>query len=118
MLSERFSMAFKAFLGLLPVFYGGIIIAVLPSTIQWAVVVAVVLITLFVLVSWMEWPLEAVWPLFPGVFLILAGSLGLLLGAPSLGPISNTIDDLMVLYVIGALYIMWAARSTWRALQV
>jgi hypothetical protein len=56
--------------------------------------------------------------LFPGVFLIMAGSLGLLLGAPSLGPINNSIDDVMVLYLIGGLYIAWAARSTWRASQI
>jgi hypothetical protein len=118
MLSERFSTAFKAFLGLLPVFYGGIILAVLPATLQWVLTVAVVLITLLVLFAWMGWSLETIWPVFPGVLLIMAGTLALYFGAPTLEPIGSTIDDVLVLYLVGALYIAWAARTTWKAEQI
>jgi len=114
MLSERLNVAFKLFLGLLPVYYGGLIIAKLPSTMQWAVVAAVVLVTLLTIVGWLDLPLQAIWPVFPGALLICAGSLAMLLGAPTLGPLDNSLAGLTVLYLIAALYVVWGVRATWR----
>ncbi len=59
--------------------------------------------------------LETVWPVFPGVYLIMAGLLVLYVGAPALGPITSTFDELLMLFVLGAVYIFWGVRSTWKA---
>ena len=117
MLSERLSLAFKLFLGLIPVCYGGIIIAMLPSTIQWAVLAVVVLVVLLALVGWLDVPLEASWPIFPGALLMVAGTLALLLGAPTLGPLDSSLSGLVALYLVAALYVAWGVRASWRAAQ-
>ena len=118
MQSERFNMAFKTFLGLIPIFYGGIVIAALPYTIQSAIVVGVVLITLVILVGWLDLPLHTIWPIFPGVMLIMAGSLALYLNAPTLGLTSTSFAGLLVLYLVAAFYIIWAVRATWKVSQM
>lgn len=115
MLSERFGFGLKVVLGILPILYGGIMIAALPNTLQWAIVVVVVLVTLLVLVGWLDCSLETVWPVFPGAYLIMAGLLVLYVGAPALGPITSTFDELLMLFVLGAVYIFWGVRSTWKA---
>jgi hypothetical protein len=118
MLSERFPLALKAFLGMLPLFYGGMIIATMPNTLQWAVVVAVVLVTLLVLVGWLGLPLQTIWPIFPAAFLIVANSLASLAGGPSASPITDTPGEVTALYLVAALYFLWGARATWKATHI
>lgn len=115
MLSERIQLAFKTLLGLLPLFYGGIVIATLPNTLLWVLVIGVVLITLLVLVGWLDLPLQTIWPIFPAAILILTGTLALLIGVPAHGPLTRLSGELLALYLIAALYILWGARATWKA---
>lgn len=117
MLSERLNVAFKLFLGLIPIYYGGLIIAALPSTLQWASVAAIVLITLLTVVGWLDLPMQAIWPVFPGALLLCAGALALLLGAPTLGPVDNSLDGVIALFLVAALYIAWGVRATWKEVQ-
>ena len=97
MAAERFALLCKVALGLVPIYYSGLVIAVLPNSLSWALIVIVVLASLTVLVAWLGWPLTAIWPAFPGTVLIVVGAM----------------TQTWVLPPIGALYLAWAARSTW-----
>ncbi len=118
MLSKRMNLVFKAVLGLAPVCYSGIVIAFLPDTLQWAVLVAAVLVTLLVLIGWLDMPLSTIWPVFPAVLLILAGTLALYLDAPSLGFMDTWPGGALILYFLAACYFIWGARATWKAMHI
>ncbi len=118
MLSERMNLALKAVLGLAPVCYSAILIASLPDTRQWAILVAVVLVTLLVLVGWLDLPLQTIWPVFPSALLILAGTLAFYLDAPTLGLMDTSPGGLLMLYFVAACYLIWGARATWKAAHI
>ena len=118
MFFERMSLPFKAILGLAPIFYAGIIVATLPNTVQSAIIMATVLVTLLMLVGWLGFPLQAIWPIFPGAILILAGTLAVFGGVPTLGLNMSARDGLLILFSIGAGYLFWAARATWKISRV
>ena len=115
MLSERFKLGAKLVLGVLPIYYGAFLIAVLPNTWQWAAICGVVLLPLLVLCIYLGYPLQRVWPVFPGAFLIVACTCALSQGAFAQLPLTRQPIELFVMYAIGLLYFAWAARATWKA---
>ncbi len=98
MAAERFALLCKVALGLVPIYYSGLVIAILPNSLSWALIVIVVLAMLVVLIAWLGWPLQAIWPAFPGVVLIVVGAM----------------TQTWLLLPIGAIYLLWAARAAWR----
>jgi hypothetical protein len=115
MLSERFNLGLKVFLGVLPICYAGMILATLPFTLQWLIVVGVILITLVVLVAWLDCPFRTIWPVFPGVILMTAGAIALMQDADLGGPVTSTPYELLIVFVPAMLYIIWGIRATWKA---
>jgi hypothetical protein len=115
MRSDRILLPFRVILGLVPVCYSGLLIAVLPSTLLWAVIVALVLILLLVLFGWLDAPLQTIWPVFPGAILITAGTLALVVHAPTLGWTSTSQRGVFLLAFIGGGYIVWGLRASWKA---
>jgi hypothetical protein len=114
MLSERFVVGMKLVLGLLPICYGGMLIVALPNTWQWLIFMAVALIALLVLCITLDYPLQTIWPVFPGAFLVLACSFALYQGALDEFPLTRQPTELIAVYLVAALYLIWGARATWK----
>jgi len=72
MLSQRFNLGMHLVLGLLPICYGTMIVASLPNTWQWALIIGLAMLVLLVLCGSLGSPPQTIWPVFSGVFLILA----------------------------------------------
>ena len=118
MLSQRLSVGTKLVLGILPIYYGAILLIALPGTWQWLIGVGVVLVSLLFLCISLGYPLQTVWPIFPGMFLILACSCVLYQGTYAQLPLTRQPGELIAMYIVGALYIAWAALSTWKAYSI
>jgi hypothetical protein len=118
MLSERFSIAWKIVLGIVPICYAGMIIATLPNTFLWIMVVASVLVPLMVLLLWLDCPLYTVWPVIPGATVLVAGSLALLHDGTGGGPVTSNSYELWSIYIIAILLILWGIYSTWMEVQM
>lgn len=117
MLKYLSSLPIKLTLGLIPVCYSGVIIAALPSTLVWALVVVIVFSMLFLLLSWLDVPLHTMWPVFPGVLLITVSLLALYLQAPTLGITSTSPQGVFLLILIGTGYILWGVYASWKIQQ-
>jgi len=102
-------------LGLLPICYGTIIIAALPNTWQWALIIGLAMLVLLVLCGSLGSPLQTIWPVFPGVFLILACTADFFQGAFTQLPLTRQPTELIAMGLIAALYLGWGIRSTWKA---
>jgi hypothetical protein len=118
MLSQRLGLGMKLVLGIMPIYYGAILLVALPDTWQWLAGVAAVLVSLLFLCISLDYPLQTVWPIFPGIFLILACSCMLYQGTLAQFPLTRQPNELIAMYIVGALYIVWAARATWKAYSI
>jgi len=115
MLPPRFNLGMQLVLGLLPICYGTIIIAALPNTWQWALIIGLAMLVLLVLCGSLGSPLQTIWPVFPGVFLILACTADFFQGAFAQLPLTRQPTELIAMGLIAALYLGWGIRSTWKA---
>jgi hypothetical protein len=115
MLSHRFSLGMQLVLGLLPVCYGGILVAALPNTWQWALMIALGLLVLLVLCGSLGYPSQTIWPVFSGAFLLLACAAAFFQDAIDRLPLTRQPSELIAMCVIAALYIAWGAGATWKA---
>jgi hypothetical protein len=115
MLSERFRVGVQLIVGLLPVCYGGLVVAALPNTWQWALTLALALLVLLVVCASFGYPPQTVWPIFPAAFLILACTAVLLQGAFEQLPLTRQPSELIAMYLVGVLYLGWGIRATWKA---
>jgi hypothetical protein len=115
MLAQRLRLGMKVVLGLLPIYYGAILLASLPDTWLWVLVTALVLISLLVLCVSLSLPLQTIWPIFSGAFLISACLCVLLQGANTQPLLTRQPMEMTVMYVIGALLIAWGTAATWKA---
>jgi hypothetical protein len=115
MLSHRFNLGLQFVLGLLPVFYGGILVAALPNTWQWALMIGLALLVLLVLCGSLGYPPQTIWPVFSGAFLLLACAAAFFQNAIDQLPLTRQPSELIVMCLIGVLYIAWGARATWKA---
>jgi hypothetical protein len=115
MLSQRFSVGVQLVLGLLPVYYGAILVAALPNTWQSALVIGIALLVLLVLCGSFGYPPQTIWPIFCGASLILACSAAFFQGAFDRLPLTRQPSELIVMCTIAMLYIGWGVRATWKA---
>ena len=115
MLSNRFNLATQLVLGLLPVYYGAILLAALPNTWQLTLAVGLGLLLLLVLCGSMGYPPQTIWPVFCAAVLILAGSAALFQGAFDRLPLTHQPSELFAIYIVAALYLGWGIRATWKA---
>ena len=115
MVSQRFSLGVQLLIGLLPIYYGGLVIAALPNTWQWALVIALAMLVLLVLCGSFGYPPQTVWPVFPAAFLILACIAVLLQGAFDQLPLTRQPTELVAMFLVAALYLGWGIRATWKA---
>jgi hypothetical protein len=115
MLSHRFSLGTQLVLGLLPVCYGAILVAALPNTWQWALIIAIAMLILLVLCGSLGSPPQTIWPVFSGAFLILACSVALFQGAFDQLWLTRQPSELIAMYFVAALYLVWGIRATWKA---
>ena len=104
MLSQRFSLGMQLVIGLLPICYGAVVVAVLPNTWQWALVIALAMLILLVLCSSFGYPPQTVWPVFPAAFLILACTAVFFQGAFDQLPLTRQPSELIAMYLVAALY--------------
>jgi hypothetical protein len=115
MLSHRFHLGLQFVVGLLPVCYGGILVAMLPNTWQWALMIGIVLLVLLVLCGSFGYPPQTIWPVFSGAFLLLACAAAFFQDAIDRLPLTRQPSELIAMCVIGVLYIAWGIRATWKA---
>ena len=115
MLSQRFSLGAQLVIGLLPICYGLMLIAALPNTRQWAVIIGIALLILLVLCGSFGYPLQTIWPIFPGGFLLLACSAAFFQDAIDELPLTRQPGELIAMCVIAGLYLAWGVRATWKA---
>lgn len=115
MLSQRFNLGVQLVIGLLPVCYGGLVIAALPNTWQWALVIGLAMLVLLVLCGSFGYPPQTIWPIFPGAFLILACTAELFQGTFAQLPLTRQPTELIAMYLVGALYLGWGIGATWKA---
>ena len=113
--SQRFGLGVQLVIGLLPVCYGAAVIAALPNTWQWALVIGLAMLVLFVLCGSFGYPLQTIWPIFPAAFLLLACTAVLLQGAFDELPLTRQPSELIAMYLVAVLYLGWGVRATWRA---
>ena len=113
--SQRFNLSLQLVFGLLPVFYGGILVAALPNTWQWALMVGLAMLVLLVLCGSLGSPPQTIWPVFSGAFLLLACAAAFLQDAIDRLPLTRQPSELLAMCLIGVLYIAWGARATWKA---
>ena len=118
MLSERLTVGMKLLLALLPIYYGALLLAALPDTWQWLLVVGIAMVALLVLYVTFDYPLQTAWPAFAGAFLIVACSCVLYQGGLDRFPLTSRPSELIAAYFVGALYIAWSVRLTWKAYSV
>lgn len=114
MLSQRFSLGVQLVIGLLPISYGAVLIAALPNTWRWAIVVALAMLVLLVLCGSFEYPPQTVWPVFPAAFLILACAAVLFEGAFDRLPLTRQPSELIAIFLVAVLYLGWGIRATWK----
>ena len=115
MLPQRFGLGVQLVIGLLPVCYGGLVVAALPNTWQWALAIGLAMLVLLVLCGSLGYPPQTVWPIFPGAFLILACTAVFFQGAFDDLPLTRQPSELIAMYLIAALYLGWGIRATWKA---
>jgi hypothetical protein len=115
MLSPRFNVGLQLVLGLLPICYGTILVAALPNTWQWALIIGLAMLVLLVLCGSVGSPLQTIWPVFSGVFLILTCLAVFIQGAFDQLPLTRSPSELIAMCLIAAVYIGWGIRSTWKA---
>jgi hypothetical protein len=115
MLPERFNLGVQLVIGLLPVSYGAVVIAGLPNTWQWALVIAVAMLVLLLLCGSFSYPPQTIWPIFPAAFLLLACIAVLIQGAFDQLPLTRQPTELIAMVLIAMVYLGWGVRSTWKA---
>ncbi len=104
----------KALLGILPFCYGALVLIALPDSRTMFVYGAVALVFLLVLAISFGPSLAAIWPVFPGGFLMVACTLALLQGATDVGPITHVSSELMLAYLPALLYMGWGVYAVWK----
>jgi hypothetical protein len=115
MLSHRFSLGLQLVLGLLPVYYGTILVATLPNTWQWALIIAIAMLVLLVLCGSLGSPPQTIWPVFSGAFLLLACLVAFFQDALDVLPPARQPGELIAMCVIAVVYLAWGVGATWKA---
>jgi hypothetical protein len=115
MLSERFNLGVQLVIGFLPISYGLVVVAGLPNTWQWALIIGLVMLVLLVLCGSLGYPPQTIWPVFPAAFLILACAAVLLQGAFDQLPLTRQPTELIAMFLVAVLYLGWGIRATWKA---
>jgi hypothetical protein len=118
MLTDRLSIAWKVVLSVVIMCYAGMIIAPLPTTFLWILVIAITLVVLVDLILWLDCPLHTVWPVIPGATLLLAGVLAVLQDDRGVNPVTRNSYELLSVYLIAVLLILWGIGSTWRLVRL
>ena len=113
--SERFNLGVQLVVGLLPISYGLVVVAGLPNTWQWALIIGLVMLVLLVLCGSFSYPLQTIWPVFPAAFLILACAAVLFQGAFDQLPLTRQPSELIAMFLVALLYLGWGIRATWKA---
>jgi hypothetical protein len=112
---QRFSLGVQLIIGLLPVCYGAVVVAALPNTWQWALMIALAMLVLLVLCGSFGYPLQTIWPVFPAAFLSLVCTAVLFQGAFDRLPLTRQPSELIAMYIVAALYLGWGVGATWKA---
>jgi hypothetical protein len=115
MLSQRFNLGMQLVLGLLPVSYGTMLVVSLPNTAQWALIIAIAMLVLLVLCGSLGSPIQTIWPVFSGVFLLLACAVAFFQDAFDRLPLTRQPSELIAMCLVAGLYLAWGIRATWKA---
>ena len=115
MLSQRFNLGVQLVLGLLPICYGTMIVASLPNTWQWALIIGLAMLVLLVLCGSLGSPPQTIWPVFSGVFLLLTCLAAFVQDAFDQLPLTRQPTELIAMCLIAVMYLAWGIRSTWKA---
>jgi hypothetical protein len=118
MLADRLSIAWKVIVSVVTLCYAVLLIALLPTTLLWILVVAIALVVLVDLIFWLDCPLYTVWPVIPGAMLFLANTLTVLLDDRGVSPVTRNSYELLSAYLIAVLLIFWGIGSTWKAVRL
>jgi len=103
--------------------YGTLIFLAKDAPRSWVAIIGVVLVVLFVLLSFLDYPLSATWPAFVGVFLLGICALAFVRDLPDDSPLPLTPGniELWAGMVLACLYLAWggiAGRRDDRAITL
>jgi hypothetical protein len=118
MLPERLVRPAHLVAALLPLFYGGMIYVALINTVQWLTITGIFLVVVLLVIYSLDYPLATSWLIFPSSFLIMGASVALYQGIPAPGPLTQTRAEIIVVYLLAGLYLVWGVRSTRNALSI
>jgi hypothetical protein len=115
MLPQRFGLGVRLVIGLLPICYAAAVVAALPNTWQWALIIALAMLVLLVLCGSLGYPPQTIWPVFSAAFLVLACTAVLIQGAFDDLPLTRQPVELIAMYIVAVLYLGWGIGATWKA---
>jgi hypothetical protein len=121
MFAEGLPLPVKVTASVPPLMYGAMLFFATGTPRVWLGIIPAVFVLLFVLMSYLDYPLTYAWPAFSGVFLLTSCVLATMWDISDTSPVpfTHTAGELWAGALIGCLYLIWgvvAARRTLLAL--
>ncbi len=117
MFAEGLPLPVKVTASMPPLMYGAMLFFATGTPRVWLGIIPAAFVLLFVLISYLDYPLAYVWPAFAGVFLLTTCILATMWDIPDTSPVpfTRTGAELWVGALIGFLYLMWGVGAARRA---
>ena len=117
MFSEGVPLPIKVLASVPALMYGTMVYLAEGTPRSWLAILGAVIIGMFVLFSYLEYPLTATWPAFVGVFLLLMCTLVLVRGIPDGSPVPFTQSqaEVWLCAILACLYMLWGFIAARRA---
>ena len=116
MFSEGVPLPVKVLAGVPAIMYGAMAYVAEGTPRSWIAILGAAFVGMFVLFSYLEYPLHATWPAFVGLFLLLMCALVLVRGIPEGSPVpfTQTELELWLCGVLAGLYMLWGVAAARR----
>lgn len=118
MFAEGLPLPVKVTASVPPLMYGTMLFFATGTPRVWLGIVPAVFVLLFVLISYLDYPLAYVWPAFAGVFLLTTCILATMWDISDRSPVpfTHTSAELWVGALIGGLFLLWGVVEARRML--
>jgi hypothetical protein len=117
MFAEGLPLTVKVTANAPPLMYGAMLFFATGTPRNWLGIIPVVFVLLFVLISYLDYPLAYAWPAFTGVFLLTTCILATMRDIPDTSPVpfTHSAGELWAGALIGCLYLVWGVVAARRA---
>jgi hypothetical protein len=101
-------------LGIVPAIYAGVVIAALPQSRTWLLLVCSVVFAATIVANLWEYPLLALWPTFVGIFVLSVCAIVLVINAPeyTIAPLTGSSAEIPAAAFVGIGLIFWGIATT------